>query len=82
MNEAALVSALQEGKISGAAMDVFEYEPLPADNPLKEFSQVLLAPHNANSSPRAWEKVHWNTIKNLLDGLEIDYQINERGEIL
>jgi D-3-phosphoglycerate dehydrogenase len=30
---------------------------------------VLLAPHNASSSPRAWERVHWNTIRNLLDGL-------------
>jgi D-3-phosphoglycerate dehydrogenase len=33
---------------------------------------VLLAPHNANSSPAAWERVHWNTIKNLLDGLGLD----------
>jgi D-3-phosphoglycerate dehydrogenase len=32
---------------------------------------VMLAPHNANSSPAAWERVHWNTIKNLLDGLGI-----------
>jgi len=32
----------------------------------------LLAPHNANSSPAAWERVHWNTIKNLLDGLSLD----------
>ena len=31
----------------------------------------MLAPHNANSSPAAWERVHWNTIKNLLDGLGI-----------
>jgi D-3-phosphoglycerate dehydrogenase / 2-oxoglutarate reductase len=33
--------------------------------------QVLLAPHNSNSSPRFWEYVHWNTIKNLLVGLDI-----------
>jgi len=32
----------------------------------------MLAPHNANSSPTAWERVHWNTIRNLLDGLGID----------
>jgi phosphoglycerate dehydrogenase-like enzyme len=32
---------------------------------------VLLAPHNANSSPKAWEKVHQNTINNLLDALGI-----------
>ena len=81
VEEEALISALQEGIIAGAAMDVYEYEPLPEDNPLRGFSQVLLAPHNANSSPQAWEKVHWNTIKNLLDGLGIDYQINVRGEV-
>ncbi|MCK5794244.1 MAG: hypothetical protein KAH12_06045 [Anaerolineales bacterium] len=82
VEEEALVTALAEGLIAGAAMDVYEYEPLPRDSQLRDFSQVLLAPHNANSSPQAWEKVHWNTIKNLLDGLGIDYQINERGEIL
>jgi phosphoglycerate dehydrogenase-like enzyme len=32
---------------------------------------VLLASHNANSSPKAWERVHQNTIDNLLDGLGI-----------
>ena len=82
VNEEALITALQEGKIAGAAMDVYENEPLPEDSQLREFSRVLLAPHNSNSSPQAWEKVHWNTIKNLLDGLGIEYQINERGEIL
>jgi len=82
VDERALVEALREGIIAGAAMDVYEFEPLPGDSELREFSQVLLAPHNANSSPQAWERVHWNTIKNLLDGLEIDYEINERGEIL
>jgi D-3-phosphoglycerate dehydrogenase len=34
---------------------------------------VMLAPHNSNSSSTAWEKVHWNTILNLLDGLEIPH---------
>jgi D-3-phosphoglycerate dehydrogenase len=32
----------------------------------------MLAPHNSNSSPTAWERVHWSTIRNLLDGLGID----------
>jgi len=82
VKEEALIDALQEGIIAGAALDVYEYEPLPGDSQLRDLSQVLLAPHNANSSPQAWEKVHWNTIKNLLDGLRIDYQVNERGEIL
>jgi D-3-phosphoglycerate dehydrogenase len=32
-------------------------------------NNVLLAPHNANSSPQAWERVHENTIRNLFQGL-------------
>ena len=81
VNEKALINALETGKIAGAALDVYEHEPLPEDSPLRRYNQVLLAPHNANSSPEAWEYVHWNTIRNLLDGLEIPYEINERGEI-
>jgi D-3-phosphoglycerate dehydrogenase len=82
VQEQALINALKEGRIAGAALDVYEWEPLPVDSPLRDFSRVMLAPHNANSSPQAWERVHWNTIRNLLDGLEIDYHLNERGEIL
>jgi len=72
VDEKALIQALEAGKLGGAAMDVFEVEPLPQDSPLKKMDNVMLAPHNSNSSPAAWERVHWNTIKNLLDGLEID----------
>lgn len=69
VDEPALVNALQQAAIAGAALDVFETEPLPADSPLLKMDNVLLAPHNANSSPAAWERVHWNTIRNLLEGL-------------
>ena len=66
VEEAALIRALQSGQIGGAALDVFEFEPLPADSPLRQMDNVLLAPHNANSSPLAWERVHENSINNLL----------------
>ena len=67
-----LVQALRSGKLGGAALDVFEVEPLPHTSPLMRLDNVMIAPHNTNSSPSAWERVHWNTIKNLLEGLEID----------
>ena len=72
VDEAALIEALQKGQIAGAALDVFEKEPLPADSPLRGMENVMLAPHNANSSPSAWERVHWNTIRNLVVGLGLD----------
>jgi len=82
VDEKALVQVLTGGKIAGAALDVYEFEPLPNDSPLRKFKNVLLAPHNSNSSPQAWENVHWNTIRNLFDGLGIAYDVNEQGEIL
>jgi len=72
VEEKALIEALQTNRLAGAALDVFEHEPLLADSPLMKMDNVLLAPHNSNSSPAAWERVHWNTIRNLLDGLGVD----------
>jgi phosphoglycerate dehydrogenase-like enzyme len=70
VREEALIRALENGKIGGAALDVFEEEPLPDHSPLRQMDNVLLAPHNANSSPEAWERVHQTTIRNLLEELE------------
>ncbi|MFN8384105.1 MAG: phosphoglycerate dehydrogenase [Anaerolineales bacterium] len=72
VEETALVAALSSGQVGGAALDVFEFEPLPKDSPLLKMDNVMLAPHNSNSSPTAWERIHWNTIRNLLNGLGID----------
>jgi D-3-phosphoglycerate dehydrogenase len=69
VDEPALSDALQNGQIAGAALDVFEEEPLPAQSPLRKLPNCLLAPHNANSSPGAWQRVHENTVRNLLEGL-------------
>ena len=70
VDEEALVRALQTGQIAGAALDVFEVEPLPQDSELRKLDNCLLAPHNANSSPEAYQRVHENTIRNLLARLE------------
>jgi len=70
IDEPALVRALEDKQIAGAALDVFEVEPLPAESPLLAMENVMLASHNANSSIEAWERVHQNTIRNLLEVLK------------
>ena len=48
VDEAALVRALQDGKIGGAGLDVLEQEPTPADNPLLDMDNVVVTPHMAS----------------------------------
>jgi D-3-phosphoglycerate dehydrogenase len=79
VDENALVQALQSKRLAGAALDVFEHEPLPLESPLMKMDNVMLAPHNSNSSPAAWERVHWSTIINLLTGLGISTSDLTRG---
>src|SRR5947209_2373470 len=69
VDEPALVDALRKQQIAGAALDVFEVEPLPEDSPLRAFSNCLLAPHNANNGLAARRRVHESTIANLLGAL-------------
>ncbi len=49
----ALVSALQSGHLGGAALDVFQPEPIPAGNPILTMPNVVLSPHIASASPPA-----------------------------
>ncbi|HMA34120.1 MAG TPA: D-2-hydroxyacid dehydrogenase [Chloroflexia bacterium] len=51
VDEPALITALQAGQIGGAALDVFEQEPLPATSPLWTMPQVLITPHLAGANP-------------------------------
>lgn len=48
VDQAALVRTLEEGRIKGAALDVFEVEPLAADSPLWKFENALISPHSAD----------------------------------
>jgi phosphoglycerate dehydrogenase-like enzyme len=63
--EAALIDALREGRLGGAALDVFEREPLPQDSPLWEMGNVIVTPHNAGASPRTLERGARQFIENL-----------------
>ena len=71
VNELDLINAINSKTIFGAGLDVFENEPLDPKSPLRSMANVLLTPHNSNSSPGVRELVHKNTIKNLLIGLRI-----------
>lgn len=65
VDEPALVNALREGRLGGAALDVFATEPLPADSPLWELDNVLISPHTAALSTRESERIVELFIDNL-----------------
>lgn len=56
VDEPALCAALREGRLRGAALDVFAREPLPPDSPLWTTANVLITPHAAALSPLFWER--------------------------
>lgn len=51
LDETALIKALNNGQIAGAALDVFETEPLPADSPLWKLPNLIISPHISGNSP-------------------------------
>ncbi|MBL8130381.1 MAG: D-2-hydroxyacid dehydrogenase [Anaerolineae bacterium] len=57
VDEAALIRALTEKRIAGAALDVFEQEPLPADSPLWQMDNVIISPHIAGLTSRYYDVV-------------------------
>lgn len=70
IEEAALVKALENDKVAGAALDVFEQEPLPADSPLRLFDKCIFGAHNSSNTQEAIMRVNELAIQNLLDNLE------------
>jgi D-2-hydroxyacid dehydrogenase (NADP+) len=56
VDEAALADALRNHRIGGAALDVFEEEPLPADSPLWDLDNLLITPHTAGLTEKLWER--------------------------
>jgi D-3-phosphoglycerate dehydrogenase len=57
INEADLFAAIQSGHVGGAALDVYEVEPPPADFPLRQLPQVIMTPHLGASTKEAQENV-------------------------
>ena len=73
VDEGALVEALQQGRIEGAGLDVFETEPLPQDSPLWDLSNVVITPHMAGSTPHRFDR--W------LEILEPNYEAVAEGRL-
>ncbi len=74
INEAVLIEALQNGSIRGAALDVFEEEPLPECNPLWELDNVIITPHNSWISEMRNERrydIIYENLKRCIAGEEL-----------
>lgn len=56
VDEAALIEALRTRRIAGAALDVFEREPLPPDSPLWDVENLLITPHVAGLTDKVWHR--------------------------
>ena len=73
VDQAALIEALRSGRLGGAALDVYEVEPLPADSPLRSLDNVFLSPHAGGATEQArarvLEMVRANLVR-VLDGEE------------
>jgi phosphoglycerate dehydrogenase-like enzyme len=65
VDESALAQALRENKIGGAALDVFDQEPLPQDSPLWDLENLLITPHTAGLTEKLWERHYALIAENL-----------------
>jgi phosphoglycerate dehydrogenase-like enzyme len=65
IDDAALLAALREKRIGGAALDVFTEEPLPPESPFWELENVLITPHTAAVTERLWERHYDLIVENL-----------------
>jgi phosphoglycerate dehydrogenase-like enzyme len=83
VDEAALIDALQGGKLRGAGLDVFSQEPLPESSPLWEMPNVLITPHVSGSTPHYYSRATDIFCQNLVCYLRGDplknLVLSERG---
>jgi phosphoglycerate dehydrogenase-like enzyme len=68
--EADLVAALQRSKIAGAAIDVFDQEPLPPDHPFRSLPNLLATPHIGYVSRGLYERFYQDTVRNIMQWLD------------
>jgi D-3-phosphoglycerate dehydrogenase len=73
IDQKALIETLKAGKIAGAAIDVFEHEPLEDDSELRHLENVILTPHQAATSIEALNDLKTELAANLVDWLKTDW---------
>jgi phosphoglycerate dehydrogenase-like enzyme len=56
VDEGALIEALRSQQIAGAALDVFDQEPLPPESPLWELENLLITPHTGGMTEKMWDR--------------------------
>jgi phosphoglycerate dehydrogenase-like enzyme len=70
VNEPALIEVLRERRIAGAALDVFDIEPLPADHPFRSLDNVLATPHIGYVARDLYRTFYGDTVKNITRWLD------------
>jgi len=84
IDEKALIKALKEKQIMGAALDVFEKEPTPLDNPLLKFDNVVLSPHCASATWGTRRNMAIRSVGNVkayLEGKSLPHVVPEQREV-
>ncbi len=79
IDEPALVAALSSGKLAGAGLDVFEQEPMSAEHPFAQMSNVVLTPHLAGSTLEALEETARQCAQGIIDTLAGRRAVNVRN---
>ena len=81
-DEPALIEALREHRIAGAALDVFSREPLPADSPLWDLDNIVMTPHIAAGTDRYYERatdIFCANLRRYIAGEPLEFLVDPRA---